>query len=128
MALALDPSPGPASRPPARRRSRNRSPWTPASDHDTSREAASHVAKTGLAGKVQRQVLASIVAQDATAQQLEQRLGVPGNTIRPRIRELETLRFIEHAGNYRKAPSGRRAKVYQATQAGVKASEGASRA
>lgn len=124
MALALEPATKTASRPPARRRPRNTSPWTPSSDHDTSREAAAHVAKTGLAGKVQRQVLASIVAQDATAQQLEQRLGVAGNTIRPRIRELETLRFIEHVGNYRTAPSGRRAKVYQATQAGVRALEG----
>jgi len=122
LALGLDPAPQPAS--PARRRARNRSPWTPASDHDTSHEAAAHVAKTGLAGKVQRQVLASIVDQDATAQQLEQRLGVAGNTIRPRIRELATLGFVEHVGNYRKAPSGRRAKVYQATQAGVSALEG----
>lgn len=112
LGLALEPSTKPASRPPAHRRPRNTSPWTPSSDHDTSREAAGHLAKTGLAGKVQRQVLASIVDNDATAQQLEQRLGVAGNMIRPRIRELETLRFIEHVGNYRKAPSGRRAKVY----------------
>ena len=98
--------------------SRPKPAWTPASDDGASLEAASHVAKTGRAARVRRQVLAAIAASPATDQQLEERLNVAGNTIRPRRKELLDDGLVEHAGEFRSLPSGRKAKVYQATPAG----------
>lgn len=95
--------------------------WTPASDTDASLEAAAYLAKTGRASTLRRQVLASIAASPATDQQLEHRLSVAGNSIRPRRKELLDRGLVEHSGDFRPSPSGRRAKVYRATAAGVQA-------
>ena len=110
LASRPEPKPGPA--------------WTPASDDASSLEAAAYVAKTGVAARVRRQVLAALVADPATDQQLEQRLGVAGNTLRPRRKELLDRGLVEHTGDFRPTPSGRRSKVYRVTPAGAEALRG----
>lgn len=110
----------------AKPRPRPKPTWTPSSDNDTSLEAAAHVAKTGIAGRILRQVLVALVAEDATDQQLEERLNISGNTIRPRRSDLVERGLAEHTGLFRPSPSGRRSKVYRATPAGVRAAQEAS--
>lgn len=98
--------------------SRPKPAWTPASDDEASLEAANHVAKTGRAARVRRDVLAAIVSSPATDLELEERLRVPGSTIRPRRKELLDDGFVTHSGEFRSTASGRKARVYEATPAG----------
>lgn len=92
--------------------------WAPSSDDDTSLEAAGQVSKSGRARIILERVLDAIAAEPATDQQLEQRLNIPGNTVRPRRRQLELDGLVEHSGEYRPTASGRRSKVYRVTPEG----------
>lgn len=92
--------------------------WAPSSDDDTSLEAAAKASRSGRTRIVLMQVLDAIAAEPATDQQLEQRLNIPGNTVRPRRRQLELDGLVEHSGEYRPTASGRRSKVYRVTPEG----------
>lgn len=48
----------------------------------------------------------------ATAQEVEHGLAVAGNTVRPRLRELEEMQLIQKTDNKRRTDSGREAVVY----------------
>lgn len=48
----------------------------------------------------------------ATGQQLEALTGLSGNTVRPRLRELEVAGRIKQSGETRATASGRQAAVY----------------
>ena len=97
--------------------------WTPAADDSASLEAAAHISKTGRAARIRRQVLSAIAAAPATDQQLEERLQEPGNTIRPRRKELLDDGLVEHSGDFRPTASGRKSRVYRVTPAGRRALE-----
>ena len=47
--------------------------------------------------------------------ELEAWLGLAGNTVRPRVRNLVLRGLVKHGGEYRITPSGRRARVWVAT-------------
>lgn len=48
----------------------------------------------------------------STADQVEEKLGIPLNTVRPRLRELEDMGFIVKTPTKRPTRSGRGARVY----------------
>jgi len=98
--------------------------WAPAADNNASLEAAAHVSRTGRAARIRRQVLSAIASAPATDQQLEERLQEPGNTIRPRRKELLDDGLVEHSGDFRPTTSGRKSKVYRVTPAGLEVLRG----
>lgn len=68
--------------------------------------------KTGLTPR-QRVVYNSLMEYDRTAQQIAIDTGVSGNTVRPRLLELEALGLVQKSGEYRETPAGGRAAVYR---------------
>lgn len=52
-----------------------------------------------------------------TREEIEAATGIPGNTVRPRVRELVQRRAIEEAGEIRPTKSGEYAKVLTAVAA-----------
>lgn len=53
-----------------------------------------------------------------TAQEIEQHTGMTGNSIRPRLVEMETLTWVSRGPEVRATKSGRDAAVWHVTQAG----------
>lgn len=88
------------------------------SEPTTSRDAAISIAPN--AATLQAKVLRLIVwdAGGLTAEQVEARSGLLGNTVRPRLLELEEAGFILKTEERRRNRSGREARVYRATSAG----------
>lgn len=48
----------------------------------------------------------------ATAQEIERGLGLTGNTVRPRLRELEAMHLVRKTDRTRETDSGRKAVIY----------------
>ena len=48
----------------------------------------------------------------ATAQEIERGCALSGNTVRPRLRELEDMKLVRKTQRTRETASGRRATVY----------------
>lgn len=89
----------------------------PHSGPETSREAAEAI--TADCSRLQRAVLAFLQLRSdygATRQEIEQCLNLTGNTVRPRIKELEAKGLIEVTEATRLTSSGRRANVIKAIQ------------
>lgn len=64
--------------------------------------------------RLQRLVLDALKEKARTAQELEHDLGLSGNTVRPRIRELVLLGVAGDSGLKRNTESGRKAIVWMA--------------
>ena len=62
----------------------------------------------------QARVLASLNVESRTAQQISIDTGMSGNTVRPRLVELEALGLVRKADYTRKTLSGGTARVYEA--------------
>jgi len=92
----------------------------PHSGPDTSRAAAERIAPgaSGLAVKVFG-VIAARGDDGATDFEIQESLGMSGDTERPRRWELERDGLIHDSGRRRKSPSGRAARVYVATAQGT---------
>lgn len=87
----------------------------PSSRHGTSEAAAERIAP--LAARLRARVLAAITAagdMGMTDDELQAALGMPGNTERPRRRELEQDGKVRRAGRTRRTASGRQADVWVA--------------
>lgn len=80
-------------------------------DTETSDAAARTVAPRRT--KYQRIVLAALAQGDATADELELRTGLRGNTVRPRLVELVEANVIERTDQRRPTRTGSMAFVYQ---------------
>jgi hypothetical protein len=81
----------------------------------TSVEAAESVEP--VRGSLQWRVWRYVNGRDldgATAQEIERGLGLSGNTVRPRLRELEAMQLIQKTNRTRETASGRKATVYVA--------------
>ena len=89
----------------------------PGSGPDTSREAAERIAP--VASALAAQVMLFIAdqgEQGATDQEVQQALGLSGDTERPRLWELKHCGFVRDSGTRRRSPSGRPVRVYVATE------------
>lgn len=87
---------------------------------DTSEEAAEAI--RCITPKLRRQVFAAILSTGgATCDELCHTLGRGGNTIRPRLRELEDQTLIVKSDRRRPTASGCMAVVYEATAKGITA-------
>ena len=99
-------------------RPRPRIPYRGEAPHNrTATSKAAAVAIEPTKGSLQWQVWIFIKRQltyGATAQQVEVGLGVSGNTVRPRLRELEEMQLIRKTDQTRDTTSGRAAVVYVA--------------
>ena len=78
----------------------------------TSREAAQSVKQTS--GRDRQRILAYLMEhpEGATDEALGDALGIAGNTLRPRRRELQETKLIKDSGRYALTKSGRRATVW----------------
>lgn len=86
--------------------------FAPHNGTPTSQEAAER--KIG-AGTERAMVYASLRTQGpATREELEQRTGLTGNSLRPRCYELIRLGLVEETGETRQTTSGRKATVLRA--------------
>lgn len=88
-------------------------------DPDTSRQAAEDNAPRRTAQ--QERVLAALAFmgdEGATDAAVASHVGLPGNTIATRRRELETLGLVERTEERRRTPSGSTAIVFRVTDAG----------
>lgn len=84
----------------------------------TSEEAASAIRPH--AATLRRQVFLALVAYDGlTCAEVCDRLALDGNTVRPRLWELEGQGLICRTDERRPTPSGRAANVYRATAKGL---------
>lgn len=82
----------------------------------TSRFAAASI--IGVAANLRDQVHAFLIGrglQGATAQEVEQALGLSGNTVRPRLVELRKSKRIITLGELRPTSAGRQAVVWLTT-------------
>jgi hypothetical protein len=82
----------------------------------TSRAAAEQIEP--ISGKARAGILdylRSRGAEGATADEIEQDTGISGNTVRPRLCELDDLGRISKTDETRPTSSGRRAAVWVAT-------------
>lgn len=82
-------------------------------NHTATSIAAAEHAQSGAAVARQR-ILDAIRAAGVhglTREEIEAATGIPGNTVRPRVRELIQRSHIEEAGEQRMTKSGERAKV-----------------
>jgi len=85
----------------------------PHQDRKTSIDAAKAIKPN--AATLRRKVLDAIEAagpHGLTDQEIQDRLGMEGNTERPRRRELESAGFIKDSGTTRKTATGRKATVW----------------
>jgi hypothetical protein len=84
---------------------------------ETSRAAAKSV--VGDSATIRRRVLAVIEergAYGATDEEIQNSLGLNGNTVRPRRGELQTAGLVRHSGGSRATQSGRKAVVWIAVK------------
>ena len=56
--------------------------------------------------------------QGATADEIERRTGMTGNSVRPRLVEMETLMWVVRDGDTRETRSGRPASIWRVTEKG----------
>lgn len=87
----------------------------PHNESPTSREAAVKIEPKK--GSLQHDVWRFIRLRNghgATAQEVERGLDLSGNTVRPRLRELEEMQLIRKTDRTRETESGRAAVVYVA--------------
>jgi len=91
--------------------------WWPApsTGDENSDEAADAVME--VAGAQRRRVLDELAVDFGSSQELEERLGLPGNSVRPRLWELRKAGLIERVGKGL-TPSGRSCWRYGLTAAG----------
>lgn len=92
--------------------------WVPSSNNETSAEAARLMGRSGAAGRLRWAVLRSMLTQDATDQELCDRLGASGDSIRPRRGELAHRGLIVATDRTRPTKSGASARVYEITDKG----------
>lgn len=86
----------------------------------TSIAAADSIA--GQLGRLELLVLRGVIGMgDATTEELEEALGLPGNTVRPRIWALRQKGFVKDLVGTRTTKSGRQAQVHTATPEGFEA-------
>lgn len=64
----------------------------------------------------QQMVLSSLLVEARTAQQISIDTGLSGNTVRPRLIELEERGLVQKSDEERRTLSGRRARVYEAVR------------
>lgn len=85
----------------------------PYSDDDTSKEAAEAL-EPSVIGRLRRAVLEFIRSRDngATDEEIQEALGLDGDTGRPRRWELRNLGLVEDSGMRRKTTAGRNAVVW----------------
>lgn len=92
--------------------------YTPSSDTETSLEAAAAIVPRAHTDAAR--VLEALRARPDTDEGLGERLGMSGNSVRPRRRGLELEGLVEHdpgedgEGRHALTRSGRRAKVWRA--------------
>lgn len=88
--------------------------YLPAHQHhsETSRAAAQSIAS--VSGRDRQRVLAYLTEHKdgATDEALGEALGLQGNTLRPRRRELEQAELIKDSGRYALTRSGRKAVLW----------------
>jgi hypothetical protein len=77
---------------------------------DTSREAAARI-KYRL-GKLHYAILKYLYLYNATDEEMQNELGMPANTQRPRRRELELMGYVVDSGDRHMTKSGRMAVVW----------------
>lgn len=90
-------------------------PFPPFQHHSAaSRDAAQSIAKH--VGALHKRVLEHLRQnpQGLTDEAMGEALGLPGNTLRPRRRELQQRHLIKDSGRYSHTRSGRRATVWVA--------------
>ena len=80
------------------------------SDEGTSREAAKRIVPHK--SRLQAMVLEAMHG-GATAQEIEERTGLAGNTVRPRLVELRLRGLVEDSGERRETQAGRLAVVWR---------------
>lgn len=86
-------------------------------DHpDTSKAAAKAIAVN--TGTLRWKVLFALRYLGMTAEELEQNLGLSGNTVRPRLVELRKAGMVAQSEHTALTRSGRAACLWQITQAG----------
>ena len=87
--------------------------FPPFSNSTTSRDAAESIVPVS---KSLRYVIwrTIVVANGCTAQGIEKHLGISGNTVRPRIRELVKAGRVYDSGETQLLPSGRKAIIWRA--------------
>lgn len=88
-------------------------PTPPHSGSQTSRDAAEAIKPS--AATLRHKVLCYIAEQGdhgATDAEVQEALGMAGNTQRPRRQELETMKLIRKSNKTRPTPSGRQAVVW----------------
>jgi len=83
----------------------------PAEPVDTSEEAAASVSPEP-AGTMRQRVLALLMLGDMTCEEVERSTGWAGNTVRPRLWELERMGLIVKSEGRKANASGRMARVY----------------
>ena len=88
--------------------------FPPFSNSTTSREAAKQI--TPVVKSLRETVLLylKLAPDGSTAQDIEQGLEIPGNTVRPRIRELVKAGLAYDSGETRVLASGRKAIIWRA--------------
>lgn len=100
---------------PARRRGPK---WTPASNSDTSLEAAHRKARRGKAQDDYDAIIRRLSLHPSTDQELAQVLNLAGNTIRPRRGEAVKDQRVEWSGERRPTGTGGTARVWRLTAKG----------
>lgn len=107
-------SPPPEGAPPLPRKQA----WTPhVRDSETSLRAAASMAPRA-ARTIRSKVLEHLREHPSTDEEICDALGLSGNTIRPRRRELEVDGLVHHTGTSRSTRSGRLAAVWTAVPVG----------
>ena len=95
-------------------------PLPPHNNTATSIAAADAIA--GDMGRLELLVLRCVIGLgNATTEELEEALSLPGNTVRPRIWTLRQKGFVRELEGTRSTKSGRQAQVHVATPEGLEA-------
>lgn len=89
-------------------------PLVPFVDTDTSAQAAMSVSSTGVARNLERQVFDLIRSKPRTDEEICDKLGIEGNTARPRRRSLVVRGLVKDSGERRPTHSGRKAIIWEA--------------
>lgn len=85
----------------------------------TSEEAAAALPRSRVRAMYERITGLLAAGGGLTADQIEIRLAIPGNTLRPRLKELEAQGLIFRPGRIGRTRSGRRAFVWILTTRGA---------
>jgi DNA-binding MarR family transcriptional regulator len=64
-------------------------------------------------------ILTCLRTRPGTAEEVADRTGLSGNSVRPRLRECETVGWVERTSQVRATRAGRDAYVYALTEAGI---------